>query len=142
VSSKPGQNLLRSVCRNENLRRPGERDPAANERLERSGLPSALRPSSWASTSGSWLGGGRPRRDEAKPPEDPPRLMGREISPVESGQAAEHLLRRKPPSGHDYIVLPHRIWKLALQYVLDVPRLELELQSCNSETRHVPKCIL
>jgi hypothetical protein len=92
---------------------------------------------------GSGLRGGlRSSGDKAKPFQNSSGLVGSEVRPIESGGACKHLLRGKPTTANDDVVLMERIGQLAMHALLDSVGLEIELLSRDSKAGHVSYRIL
>jgi hypothetical protein len=143
MSSEPGKDLLRRISGHQNVGRTSQRDPLADERLERSGLRTAVWPfSAPAGILGALDCGTCTGRDKAESPEDAPRLMRRKVGPIEPGDTTEHLLRWEASPTHDDVMLSDGIWELPHQLTLDGTMFELELLSSNCERGHILNCIL
>ncbi len=141
MSGKPGNDLLGTVGCDEYVGRPGQRDPFADVRPERLGLPAGARAIATAGR-GVLFVARYTRRHEPEPSHDSPCLMGGEVGPVEAGRARENLLRREPTAPHNHIVLPNRVGKQVIERTLDAVPFELELLAGNRELCHFLNCIL
>ncbi len=67
------------------------------------------------------------RRDESEPPQNSPRLVGREVGPIKAGCAGKHLLGREAAAANNHVVLLQWVGQKVEDATLDVRMLELEL---------------
>jgi hypothetical protein len=64
-------------------------------------------------------------RRKPEPPEDPTGLVSSEVSSVDARRARDYLLRWKPATGDDDVVLAHGLRKETVREELDLGRVEL-----------------
>jgi hypothetical protein len=70
---------------------------------------------------------------ETQAHQDPPRLMGREVGSVQTGDKSDHLLRRIATAADHHIVAGHRLWKYTSNGLFDALSTQLKRLLRNRE---------